>query len=97
MSAVLYSAPKTTAKEDAMSDDDQQGSGRIKCYAPIFPPASQRRCIARRFLYSLLVLFLLIGTLFLIELFPKGQCLIKKLIFEAKHCTTGNEDPGIEL
>lgn len=68
-----------------------------KCYAPVFKASNWFTCVFLTLIYVMVIIMLIIGTLGLILLFPKGRCIIKQYQFRIKFCTEGNSDRNREI
>jgi len=69
-----------------------------KCYAPVFdPPRSWVACLVLVLIYTLAIVAILIGTLFLCLLFPSCVCTIKQYLYRIKHCSEGNTNANVPL
>lgn len=68
-----------------------------KCYAPVFGRRNWFSCIFLSFIFTLVIMLIMIGTLFLCPLFPACRCLVSQYAYRIAHCTEGNRDPNVPL
>ena len=68
-----------------------------ECFAPVFEGNNIFACLLLVIVYTLAILGILIGTLFLCLLFPSCRCTIKQYQFRIANCVKGNSQPNIPL